>query len=237
MATLTGGETGGESGGASVGRVLVVDDEDAQLLTVASLLRRAGFEVQAHHRGAAVVKALEAGAAAVDAVFSDLHMPEMDGFQLLEQLRAGWPDIPVVMMTSDATVTAAVQAMRLGAYDYLTRPFRQNEEVPLVAGRAVERRRLLARTRALEKTLDAAARFDGVVSESSAMREVFEVIEAAAPTDATVLLLGESGTGKELVARALHTRSNRRAGPFLPVNCSALTETLLESETSPRACR
>jgi DNA-binding NtrC family response regulator len=212
------------------GRILVVDDEESQLLTVSTLLRRGGFEVHAHRRASAVVRALETGASAIDAIFSDLHMPEMGGLELLEQVRTSWPDIPLVMMTSDGTVTAAVQAMRQGAYDYLTRPFRQNEEVALTASRAVERRRLLARTRALEKTLDAAERFDGVVSESPAMREVFEIIEAAAPTDATVLLLGESGTGKELVARALHARSHRRGGAFLPVNCSALTETLLESE-------
>jgi DNA-binding NtrC family response regulator len=224
------GEGGAEGSHNQAGRVLVVDDEESQLVTVSALLRRGGFEVQVHRRGAAVVKALEVGAGGVDAIFTDLHMPEMGGLALLEQVRASWPDIPVVMMTSDGTVTAAVQAMRLGAYDYLTRPFLQNEEVALTASRAVERRRLLARTRALEQTLDAAARFDGVVSESAAMREVFSIIEAAAPTDATVLLLGESGTGKELVARALHARSRRRAGAFLPVNCSALTETLLESE-------
>jgi two-component system response regulator HydG len=221
---------GAEGAHIPAGRILVVDDEESQLLTVSTLLRRGGFEVHAHRRGAAVVKALEGGAPGIDAIFSDLHMPEMTGLELLEQVRASWPDVPVVMMTSDSTVTAAVQAMRLGAYDYLTRPFHQSEAVALTALRAVERRRLLARTRALEKTLDAAARFDGVVSESHAMREVFEIIEAAAPTDATVLLLGESGTGKELVARALHARSSRRAGPFVPVNCSALTETLLESE-------
>jgi DNA-binding NtrC family response regulator len=216
--------------GIRVGRVLVVDDEESQLLAVASLLRRGGFEVQTHRRAADVLKTLTTDSTGTDAIFSDLHMPEMGGLELLDQVRAGWPDIPVVMMTADGTITAAVQAMRQGAYDYLTRPFRQNEDVTLVASRAVERRRLIARTHALEKTLDAADRFDGVVSESPVMREVFQVIEAVAPTDATVLLLGESGTGKELVARSIHSRSSRRAGPFIPVNCSALTETLLESE-------
>jgi DNA-binding NtrC family response regulator len=212
------------------GRVIVVDDEESQLLSVVSLLRRGGFEVHSHRRAADVLKTLEAGAGATDAIFTDLHMPEMGGLELLSEVRAGWPDIPVVLMTADATITAAVQAMRQGAYDYLTRPFRQNEDVALVASRAVERRRLIARTHALEQTLDAADRFEGVVSESPAMREVFQIIEAVAPTDATVLLLGESGTGKELIARSIHARSTRRAGPFIPVNCSALTETLLESE-------
>jgi DNA-binding NtrC family response regulator len=224
MIALEGSDT------ARAGRVIVVDDEESQLMTVATLLRRGGFDVHPHRRAADVLKTLETEAGSTDAVFSDLHMPEMGGLELLEQVRTGWPDIPVVMMTADGTVTAAVQAMRQGAYDYLTRPFRQNEDVTLVASRAVERRRLIARTHALEKTLDAADRFDGVVSESPVMREVFQVIEAVAPTDATVLLLGESGTGKELVARSIHARSARRAGPFIPVNCSALTETLLESE-------
>ena len=218
------------SDSSRAGRVIVVDDEEGQLMSVATLLRRGGFEVHPHRRAADVIKTLESEAGSTDAIFTDLHMPEMGGLELLDQVRAGWPDIPVVMMTADGTITAAVQAMRQGAYDYLTRPFRQNEDVALVASRAVERRRLIARTHALEKTLDAADRFDGVVSESPVMREVFQVIEAVAPTDATVLLLGESGTGKELVARSIHGRSARRAGPFIPVNCSALTETLLESE-------
>jgi DNA-binding NtrC family response regulator len=224
MISLDGSE------GSRAGRIVIVDDEESQLVAVSTLLRRAGFEVHPHRRASEVIRTLETDAATTDVVFSDLHMPEMGGLELLDQLRATWPDIPVVMMTADGTITAAVQAMRQGAYDYLTRPFRQNEDVALVASRAVERRRLVARTHALEQTLDAADRFDGVVSESPVMREVFQVIEAVAPTDATVLLLGESGTGKELVARAIHARSARRAGPFIPVNCSALTETLLESE-------
>jgi DNA-binding NtrC family response regulator len=157
-------------------------------------------------------------------------MPDMDGLELLALVRAEWPDLPVVMMTGDGSIPAVVQSMRLGAYDYLAKPFHSADEVTLTLDRALERQRLVKRNRVLERQLGIAERFEGMVGEARSMRQMFQVIEATAPTDATVLLLGESGTGKELVARAIHARSARRAGAFVPVNCSALTETLLETE-------
>jgi two-component system response regulator HydG len=149
---------------------------------------------------------------------------------LLARIRERWSDIPVVIMTGNATIETAIEAMRLGAYNYLLKPFSSPDEVVLTLSRAVEHARLVDRNRRLERRLDVAERFEEIIGASPRMREVFALIESVAPTDATVLVLGESGTGKELVARAIHKRSQRREKAFVPVNCSALAETLLESE-------
>jgi DNA-binding NtrC family response regulator len=211
------------------GAVLVVDDDQAVVRAVCRALRDARFEVQGFGSALELLRALEARGAGVDVVLSDLCMPELDGIELLGRLADRWPELPVVVMTAFATIPSAVHAMRRGAYDYLQKPC-EPEALVLAVARAVERKRLQERNRALERKLAEVERFEGIVGSAAPMREVFQMVESAAPTDATVLVLGESGTGKELIARAIHERSPRRAAPFVAVNCSALSESLLESE-------
>ncbi|MGD0524162.1 MAG: sigma-54 dependent transcriptional regulator [Polyangiaceae bacterium] len=208
---------------------LVVADDDPVILQVVPRFFD-GFEVHAFESARLALDYLVAQDGEVDAVLSDLHMPDLDGLAFLALVRERWPDLPFVVMTGDATIAPAIEAMRRGAYDYLTKPLQPQHGLDLMLLRAVERRRLVARTRTLERRLNLETRYEGIVGQTPAMRATFQMIETVADTDATVLILGESGTGKELVARALHAKSRRASRPFLAVNCSALTETLLESE-------
>jgi DNA-binding NtrC family response regulator len=154
----------------------------------------------------------------------------MDGLAFLAVVRQRWPDLPFVVMTGDSAIGPAIEAMRRGAYDDVTKPILVDHGLDLTLMRAVERSRLVARTRTLERRLDLESRFEGFVGSTPAMLALYQLVETVADSDATALILGESGTGKELVARALHARSRRSSRSFLAVNCSALTETLLESE-------
>jgi two-component system response regulator HydG len=216
--------------GEPAGRIFLVDDDDLLLRAVTRVLTRARYQVSAFRSGAEALAALERSGGALDLVISDLHMPGMDGFELLERVRASWPDLPVMVLSGDPSVKSSVEALRRGAYDYLTKPFEAYDEVVMAVERAIERRRLVERNRALERQIDVSDRFKGIVGATVSMRELFGMVDSVAPTDATVLLLGESGTGKEMLARAIHERSARASGPFVPINCSALTDTLLESE-------
>jgi DNA-binding NtrC family response regulator len=217
--------------GDAAGRVFLVDDDELVLRAVGRVLTRAHYHVTTFRSGGDALAALERGSGGtLDLLIADLHMPGMNGLELLDRVHASWPDLPVLMLSGDRSPRSSVEALRRGAYDYLTKPFEAYEEVVLAVGRAVERRRLVERNRALERQIDVSERFTGIVGANSAMRELFGLVDSVAPTDATVLLLGESGTGKELLARAIHERSARAAGPFVPINCSALTDTLLESE-------
>ncbi|MBI2893196.1 MAG: sigma-54-dependent Fis family transcriptional regulator [Deltaproteobacteria bacterium] len=212
--------------------VLVAEDDPLVLGTVSRGLRRAGFEVRSFESGAEALAALEAGAAArTDVLLTDVQMPGgVDGLELLRIANDRWPDVGVIVMTAHATIGAAVEAMRRGAYDYLVKPFGSLDDLVTVVKHAVERSRLRERNRFLERQLEVSDRFDDMVGASPLMREVFALVESVAPVDSTVLVLGESGTGKELVARAIHRRSPRNGRAFVPINCAALTETLLESE-------
>jgi two-component system response regulator HydG len=223
------GEVTGDPPG-DAGRVFVVDDDELLLRALGRVLTRARYDVRTFRSGPDVLQALARDGASLDLVISDLHMPAMDGFELLGRVRAGWPELPVMVLSGDTSPDASVEAMRRGAYDYLTKPLETSDEVVLAVARAVEHRRLVGRNRALQRQLEISDRFKEFVGVTPAMRELFGLVESVAPTDATVLLLGESGTGKELLARAIHDRSPRSSRPFVPVNCSALTDTLLESE-------
>jgi DNA-binding NtrC family response regulator len=223
-------DASGADASASAGRILLVDDDDLLLRAVSRVLTRAHYEVSTFRSAPDALAALQRAGGAADLVISDLHMPGMDGLELLERVRANWPDLPVMVLSGDPSVASSVEALRRGAYDYLTKPLEAYEEVVLAVRRAVERRRLVERNRALERQIAVSDRFKGIVGTTPAMRELFGLVESVAPTDATVLLLGESGTGKEMLARAIHERSARAGGPFVPINCSALTDTLLESE-------
>ena len=208
-------------------RVLVVDDQRNMRVTTAMLLRQAGLEVAEADGGEAALARL--AAEPFDVVLTDLRMGEVGGMDVLRGALELSPSVQVIVMTAFGSIESAVDAVRQGACDYLTKPF-QSEELRLRVERAVERRRLLGEVSLLAGDFRSRYGLENVVGRSPALREVLDRAVRVAPTDATVLLTGESGTGKELVARAIHAGSRRGAHPFVPVNCAAITETLLESE-------
>ena len=207
--------------------ILIVDDEKNYLLVLEALLVDAGYEVITSDN---TTEALEITMSHdLDLVITDMRMPGPDGMEFLAQLRSRQPDPPVIMMTAYATVEKAVEAMKRGAFDYITKPFK-NEELILTIRKAIEMHRLKQENRLLSRELQERFQFGNIVGKSKIMRQVYEIIEKVAQTRASVLITGESGTGKELIARAIHFNSPRRDKPFISVNCSALSETLLESE-------
>ena len=215
-------------------RVLIIDDNDTMREGLAATVRRMGHEAITASSGAEGIAHLRRRGA--DFVITDLKMEGTTGLDVLKAVQEIDPNCPAMIVTAFGTVETAVEAMRLGAFDFLQKPFAP-EVVRLKLERGLElRRERLARERAEADAAalraDAAARysFGEIVGETPSMRAVFQTIERVAPTDASVYIHGESGTGKELVARAIHERSKRAAGPFVKVNCGALAETLLESE-------
>jgi two-component system NtrC family response regulator len=156
-------------------------------------------------------------------------MPEMDGIELLDQIKSVDPDLPVIMMTAHGTVDKAVEAMQKGAYTYVLKPF-DNERLIIYVKKAVSMYQLIKENRRLRHAVESQYRFGNIIGKSKKMRDIFDTIQKVAPTNATVLIEGESGTGKELVAQSIHFNSRRRERPFVAVNCSALAESLLESE-------
>jgi len=208
-------------------RVLVVDDEEIVRESLGGWLTQDGHEVESVPDGPTALERVRASRWSI--LLVDLKMPGMDGLQVLEQARKLQPEAAVVIMTAYATVDTAVSAIKLGAYDYLVKPF-DPEELSLMIQKIVSQQRLVRENEVLRKVLKREYGFHDVVSKSPAMQRVFELARVAAPSSSTVLILGESGTGKEVLARAIHKESSRRDGPFVAVSCAALTETLLESE-------
>ncbi len=207
--------------------LLIVDDERNYLLVLEDLLSEAGYQVMTADSGS---KGLELALASdLDVLITDMKMPGLDGMTLLERVHAEKPDLPVIMMTAFGSVEKAVEAMRKGAFDYILKPFK-NEELKLTIRKAYEHHQLLRRNRYLTQELQDRYQFSNIIGKSAPMQRVYELIEKVAPAKATVLISGESGTGKELIARAIHFNSPRRDLPFITVNCGALPETLLESE-------
>jgi DNA-binding NtrC family response regulator len=211
-------------------RIMVVDDDEALLRVLARSLSRGDWEVVTYQSAERAIEALRASASDVSAMLVDLWMPGLDGIELLTEVRGCWPELPVVLMTGDATVDSAIQALRKGAYDYLRKPFDVDAQLLPVIRRAVERCQLVRRNSDLERRLDLDERFQQLVGKSKVMRDLFALVRSVALSDASVLVLGETGTGKELVARAIHASGPRSAHPFVAINCGAFTETLLESE-------
>jgi DNA-binding NtrC family response regulator len=208
-------------------RLLIVDDEPRMCQVLSLLAGRWGYEVQTANNGKEALEKLEDYPA--ELVLSDLKMPIMTGDELLREIRARSPETSVVMMTAHATVRSAVDAMKAGAYDYIMKPF-DNDELRMVIKRALEHRDLRTENLSLRKELGSRFSPGNIIGDSEPMQRVLEMIDRVGPTKATVLVTGESGVGKELVARAIHQRSTRASQPFVALNCAALTETLLESE-------
>jgi two-component system response regulator PilR (NtrC family) len=209
------------------GRILVVDDERSMRELLMIVLRREGHQVQLAEDGKAAVALLEHHA--IDVLISDIKMPGMSGVDVLRAAKRIDPDIVGIMITAYASTESAVEALRLGAYDYLTKPF-DVEELKAKVNNALERRSLKQENVLLKREMVKGSSFSSIIGRSKAMQDVFDLIRTVAPTNSTILVSGESGTGKELVARAIHVNSLRRDRPFVALNCGALPETLLESE-------
>ena len=209
------------------GTILVIDDEEIMREILEALLRREGYEVRLASSGAEGLDLVRS--VPIDAAVVDVMMPGMDGLTVLDEVKKIDEDIAVIMITAFASVDTAVAAMKRGAFDYVTKPFK-NDEVLAVLQNAVERRRLVTENRVLRQTLqERYHKFDNIIGRSARMRQVFDLIIQAAPSRSTILIAGESGTGKELVARAIHTHSARADRAFVTVNSGNLPSDLLES--------
>jgi DNA-binding NtrC family response regulator len=209
------------------GRILVIDDEVNAASALETLLRQDGYDVAKANDARTGLQALERFDA--DVVLTDLRMPGMDGLELLAKVKELRPETMVIVMTAYGTVKTAVQAMKLGAYDYLGKPI-DVDEVEVVLQRALEGKALREETQNLRQRLEHKYSLDNLIGESPEMLAAFKTVRQVAPSSSSVLLLGESGTGKELFAQALHQNGPRRNKPFVKVACAALPETLLESE-------
>src|SRR4051812_1226440 len=208
-------------------RILVVDDQEMMRDSLAANLVREGHEVIAAGDGQAAAARLQAQR--FDLLVTDLKMPRMTGIELLAEAKRLRPEMPVVLMTAFATVGTAVEAMKLGAYDYIQKPF-DGDEIKLLVDRTLEHSRLIRENQALRTMAAEQTAARPMIGGGEPMQDVRKKIELVARSSATVLVRGESGTGKEVVARAIHAASERRERPFLAVNCAALSENLLESE-------
>ena len=216
------------TGSLPVARVLVVDDERSMRELLSIVLRRDGYDVLLASDGKVAVDTLKRER--VDVLITDIRMPEMNGVDVLREAKRIDPDIISIIMTAFASTDTAVDALRLGAADYVHKSPNAANDLRLRVRKELERKRLQQENVLLKRQLGTPNRFANIVGGSSAMMSVFELIETIAPTGSTVLITGESGTGKELVARAIHARSSRSDRPFVAVNCGALPDTLLESE-------
>lgn len=207
--------------------ILIVDDEKNYLTILSAILEDEGFEVLTAQGGQ---EALEIHKTSdLDLILTDMKMPLMDGIQLLENLKSVDPDLPVIMMTAHGTVDKAVEAIQKGAYTYVLKPF-DNERLIIYVKKATSMYQVVKENRRLRDAVESQYRFGNIIGKSKIMRDIFDTIQKVAPSGATVLIDGQSGTGKELVARSIHFNSPRREKPFVAVNCSALAESLLESE-------
>src|SRR5688500_13099409 len=210
-----------------MGKILVVDDQRNMRTTLAMMLRGAGYEVD---EAASGEQGRENGATgAYDVVITDLRMGEYDGIDVLRGVKEAQPMTEVIVMTAYGTIENAVEAMRAGAFDYIQKPFTEQELIVKVS-RALESRKLHGQVQLFAREFKEKYHLENIIGRSQAIRDVLTRVIKIAPTDATVLITGESGTGKELVARAVHVNSRRAQRPFVTVNCAAISETLLESE-------
>jgi two-component system NtrC family response regulator len=207
--------------------ILIVDDEKNYPLVLSAVLQEEGFETLTANSGEEALEIIEHSY--VDLVLTDMKMPKMDGIELLEQIKQKDAELPVIMMTAHGTVEKAVESMQKGAYNYILKPFDNNQLVVYV-NKAVTMFRVVKENRQLRSAVASQYSFGNLIGKSKLMQDIFDTIRKVAPATATVLIEGASGTGKELVAKSIHFNSPRRNQPFVAVNCSALAESLLESE-------
>ena len=208
-------------------RILVVDDEEIVIRSCLRILEGNGYEIDVAHDGHDALRKIESNT--YDVMILDIMMPNLGGMEVLRRVKETHPDIDVIMITGLSQIDTAVQAMKLGAFDYISKPF-EPDELKLVVQRARERRQLLQENLNLKSAVSSKYRFDNIIGSSPPMQAVYRLVAQCAPTNSTVLLTGESGTGKELIARAIHYNSLRKDKPFVPVDCNSLSENLLESE-------
>jgi two-component system response regulator AtoC len=208
-------------------RILIVDDEESFRNVLTVILKKEGYEVEGAANGEEGLKKIFDSA--FDHILCDIRMPQMDGLEFLQESKKRGEESPIIMMSAYGTVDTAIEAMKLGAYDYISKPFRP-DEIILTLKKAEERERLRKENELLKREVRKEYSFENIVSKNEKMIKLFEIIRKVAPYKSTILITGESGTGKELVARALHYSSDREKMLFVPVNCGAIPENLLESE-------
>jgi DNA-binding NtrC family response regulator len=208
-------------------RILVVDDEEIVIRSCKRILSGDEFQLEAVQDGREALKKVEENP--YDVIILDIMMPNIDGLEVLRRVKETHPNVDVIMITGLSQIDTAVQAMKLGAFDYISKPF-EPDELKMVVQRALERRRLLQENLTLKSEVSSKYRFENIIGLSPQMQAVFRLVAQCAPTSSTVLITGDSGTGKELIARAIHYNSLRKDKPFVPVDCNALSENLLESE-------
>jgi DNA-binding NtrC family response regulator len=209
------------------GKILVIEDDPKMRKAITAIMKKQGYEVTAAPDGETGLKRAEQ--TRYDLAIVDLKLPGIDGLEVLRNLKSKDRTISVIMITAYATIDSAVEAMREGAEDYIPKPFNL-EEIRIVVEKVMEKHELLLKNRYLQGQLRKRYKFGNIIGESSKLREVLETVVKVAPSKSTILVYGETGTGKELVARAIHFNSPRAENVFLPVNCGALSENLLESE-------
>jgi two-component system NtrC family response regulator len=207
--------------------ILIVDDEKNYLVVLEALLGPEGYETVTADNAAAALRLIRESD--LDLVITDMKMPHMSGLELLEASKELKPDLPVIIMTAYGTIEMAVEAMKKQAYDYITKPFK-NEELKLTIKKALHNYRLIKENRLLSEALTDRYSYGNIIGKSKPMLKIYDMIRKVAPSKASVLITGPSGTGKELIAKAIHYNSPRKDRPFISINCGALTETLLESE-------
>ncbi len=209
------------------GSILIIDDDPIIVDSLSTFLTKEGHNIQRATTLNATLKTMSTNE--IDVVITDMNMPDTDGFEILRVIKQRHPDTNVIMITGYGTIESAVEAIKLGAYDYLTKPI-MDEEISLVVQRAAEQRALVRQCAALRSQLDERFGLDAVIGHDYKMLRVYDLVEAVSASNVNVLVEGESGTGKSMIARVVHHRSQRRDGPFIEVSCGALPESLLESE-------
>jgi len=209
------------------GEILIVDDEVVVCESCRRILEKVGYTVETTTNSREALERIKQKL--FDVVIVDLKMPQIDGMEFLRRVKQDYPEIMVIMITGYSTVDTAVKAMKMGAFDYIPKPFTPGE-LEVIVKNAMDKKRLVFENRYLRNQLRERYRFGNIIGKSKKMQEIYQIMEKVAPTDSTVLIYGESGTGKELVAKAIHYNSPRKDKPFISVDCGALSESLLESE-------
>jgi two-component system response regulator AtoC len=208
-------------------RILLIDDEENFRHMLSVILKKRGYDVETANNGSDGLKKIDTGS--YDTVLCDIRMPEMDGLEFLKEAQQAGCESTIIMMSAYGSLDTAIEAMKLGAYDYISKPFKP-DEIILTLKKAEERERLRRENLFLKKEVQKEYSFENIISKNDQMRQIFDTIRKVAKYKSTILVEGESGTGKELVAKAIHFNSDRTDNPFIPVNCGAIPENLLESE-------